>query len=105
MGSNQCELHLPADWACESVHPDAFALAMMAIIYPFCGPRLRLPLGVSRPFHNQVKNVMNIDVLPINEQIFPRKAPADAVPALSFSGGIDSTQPCRQSVASTIKNH
>lgn len=91
MGSNQCELHLPVDWACESVHPDAFALAMMAIIYPFCGPRLRLPRGVSRPFHNQVKNVTNIDVLPVNEHLSPRKAPADAVPALSFSGGIDST--------------
>src|SRR5699024_5080167 len=91
MGSNRCEIHLPTDWTIESVHPDAFALALMAIIYPFCGSRIRLPQGVSRPFHNQVKRVTNKKLLPINEELSPRKAPSDAVPALSFSGGIDST--------------
>src|SRR5699024_1585552 len=91
MGSNRCEIHLPTDWTIESVHPDAFALALMAIIYPFCGSQIRLPQGVSRPFHNQVKRVTNKKVLPINEELSPRKAPSDAVPALSFSGGIDST--------------
>ena len=91
MGFKRCEIHLPNDWTIKSVHPDAFALAMMAIVYPFCGSQIQLPRGVSRPFHNQVKQVTNINVLPINEQLSPRKAPSNAVPALSFSGGIDST--------------
>lgn len=90
MRSNRCEINLLNDWNVESVHPDAFALALIAIIYPFCGPRIRLPQGVSRPFHNQVVNVTNKKVLPINEGLSPRKAPSDAAPALSYSGGIDS---------------
>lgn len=91
MGSTRCEIHLPVDWTVESIHPDAFALAIIAIIYPFSGSRIRLPKGVSKPFHNQVKQLTNIEILPINEKLSLRKAPSNAVPALSFSGGIDST--------------
>lgn len=90
MGSRRCEIHLPTDWTVRSIHPDAFALAMMAIVHPFCGPKIRLRLGVSRTFHNQVKTATNIEILPINEELTPRKAPTSAVPALSYSGGIDS---------------
>lgn len=91
MGSNRCEIHLPTDWTIETVHPDALALAIMAIVYPFCGSRIRLPQGVSRAFHKEVKRLTNLEILPISEQLSPRKAPSHAVPALSFSGGIDST--------------
>src|SRR5690625_3456679 len=42
MGSRRCEIHLPTDWTVRSIHPDAFALAMMAIVHPFCGPKIRL---------------------------------------------------------------
>src|SRR5699024_1457186 len=73
------------------VHPDVFALAMIAAIYPFCGSNIRLPRGVSKPFHNQVMRVTNKKVLPVNEKLSPRKAPSNAVPALTYSGGIDST--------------
>ncbi|HLR51429.1 MAG TPA: DUF6395 domain-containing protein [Candidatus Avamphibacillus sp.] len=90
MGSNQCEIQLPRDWTIDSVHPDAFALAMLAIIYPFSGSQIRLPKGVSKSFHNQVKQITNKKVLPINKELSPRKAPSDGVPALSYSGGIDS---------------
>src|SRR5699024_5223525 len=73
MGSNQCEIQLPRDWTIDSVHPDAFALAMLAIIYPFSGSQIRLPKGVSKSFHNQVKQITNKKVLPINKELSPRK--------------------------------
>src|SRR5699024_10211565 len=68
-----------------------FARAMIAAIYPFIGTKIRLPRGVSRIFHNQVMQVTNKKVLPINENLTPRKAPSNAVPALTYSRGIDST--------------
>src|SRR5699024_7816513 len=73
MGSNRCEIHLPADWTIESVHPDAFALALLAIIYPFSGSRMCLPRGVSRSFHTAVKQTAHIQVLPVDDQLPPRK--------------------------------
>lgn len=91
MGSYRCEIHLPIDWTVESIHPDVFALALIAMIYPFCGSQIHLPQGVSKTFQNQVRRVANKEVLPVNEEISPRKAPSNAVPALSYSGGIDST--------------
>src|SRR5690625_494328 len=61
MDSKQFEIHLPSDWTTESVHPDVFALAMIAAIYPFIGTSIQLPRGVSRSFHNMVKRVTNIN--------------------------------------------
>lgn len=91
MDAKQFEIHLPSDWTIESVHPDVFALAIIAAIYPFIGSSIQLPRGVSRSFHNMVKRVTNINVLSVNENLSARKAPSDAVPALTYSGGIDST--------------
>lgn len=91
MASKRFEIQLPSDWTIASVHPDVFALAMLAAIYPFCGSVIRLPRGVSKAFHRQVKHVTNKSILPIDEKVRPRKAPANATPALTYSGGIDST--------------
>jgi len=91
MVSTRCEIRFPNDWTADAVHPDVFALAMLAAIYPFIGKTLRLPRGVSRAFHNQVMQVTNKKVLPVNEKLAPRKAPSNAVPAFTYSGGIDST--------------
>ncbi|MDY0407446.1 DUF6395 domain-containing protein [Virgibacillus soli] len=91
MASNQCVFYLPSDWTIDSVHPDVFALAVLAAIYPFCGPKIHLPQGVSVDFHNQVKKVTKKQVLPVDLTLSPRKAPTHAVPALTYSGGIDST--------------
>lgn len=90
MAGNRCEIHLPDDWTINAVHPDVFALAILAIIYPFCS-HLQLPIGVSKHFHDQVFQLTNKKVFPVNEQLSPRKAPSDAVPALTYSGGVDST--------------
>ncbi|GAB4074218.1 hypothetical protein GCM10028778_17210 [Barrientosiimonas marina] len=91
MGSKRCEFHLPADWTLDSVHPDLLALATIAIIYPFCGSRIRVPRGVSKSFHERLRQTTNIRVSPVQGTIKPRQAPSHAVPALSYSGGIDST--------------
>src|SRR5690625_7855794 len=88
MGSRRCEIHLPTDWTVRAIRPGAFALAMMAIVHPFCGPEIRLRLGVSRTFHNQVKTATKIEILPINEELTPRKDPTSAVPASSSRAGI-----------------
>src|SRR5699024_1064286 len=66
-------------------------LAMIAAIHPFIGSTIRLPRGVSPNFHNLVKRVANKRVLPVNAELSPRKAPSNAVPALTYSGGVDST--------------
>jgi len=91
MGASQFEVRLPSDWTTESLHPDAFALAMIAALYPFIGSAIRFPQGVSQTFHNLFKRTTNKNVLPVNSELSPRKAPSNAVPALTFSGGIDST--------------
>lgn len=91
MGSNRCEIHLPTDWDIDDLHPDVFALAVLSIVYPFCGSEMTLPQGVSQYFHDQVYKYTKKKVLPINKTLSPRKAPSNAVPALTYSGGIDST--------------
>lgn len=91
MTSMQCEIHLPSDWTITSVHPDLFALAMLATIYPFAGKTIRLPFGISQYFHDQVFKITKKKILPIDKKLSRRKAPINAVPALTFSGGIDST--------------
>lgn len=91
LNSNQFHIYLPTNWTIDSVHPDLFALAMIATVYPFCGPNIQVPRGVSRFFHNQVKRMTNKKVLPIDKNLSPRRAPSDAEPSLTYSGGIDST--------------
>src|SRR5699024_10835770 len=91
MDSKQFEIQLPSDCTIETVDADVFALAMIAAIYPFIGTSIQLPRGVSRSFHNIVKRATNITILSVNENLSARKAPSDAVPALTYSGGIDST--------------
>lgn len=91
MDSNECKFYLPSDWTMDSVHPDVFALAILAAIYPFCGSTIHLPRGVSKTFHNLVFRVTKKKILPVDDQLPLRKAPSNAVPALSYSGGVDST--------------
>src|SRR5690625_745941 len=91
MGSNRCEVHLPSDWTIDAVHPDVYALAIIAAVYPFCGPNIHLPRGVSKHFQNLDMRLTNKRVIPIIEKLTPRKAPTNAIPALTYSGGFDST--------------
>lgn len=90
MGNRSCEVHLPEDWKLEDVHPDVLALAAILIIYPFAGPSISLPFGVSQPFHDYFKQTTKKELEPINHELKPRKSPLYSVPALAFSGGVDS---------------
>ncbi|MFM9281220.1 DUF6395 domain-containing protein [Paenibacillus jiagnxiensis] len=91
MGEASCEIHMPPDWDIDKVHPDVIALASILIIYPFAGSRIELPHGVSQSFHDLFKRTTKKEILPVDPNLTPRKAPHHSVPALAFSGGIDST--------------
>lgn len=86
-----CEIHLPQDWTLHSAHPDLLALAAVSIIYPFIGSKITLSKGVSNDFHNTFKKVTGKEILPIDPKLKPRKARADSVPALAYSGGVQNT--------------
>ncbi|MGG1397246.1 DUF6395 domain-containing protein [Bacillus salipaludis] len=91
LGMRECNIHLPEDWTLASVHPDLLALATLSIIFPYIGQEIVLPIGVSRDFYDKFKLITGKEVLPIDPQLSPRKAREHAVPALSYSGGVDST--------------
>lgn len=91
LNNKQCNIHLPNNWNIDSVHPDMLALAAISIAYPFCGPVISVPIGVSVHFHRAFYRLTNKKIVPVNYNLKPRKAPLNAVPALSYSGGIDST--------------
>jgi hypothetical protein len=67
------------------------ALATILMVYPFTKSKIELPVGVSQAFHDQFKIASNKEVLPVDPDLQPRKAPANAIPALAYSGGVDST--------------
>lgn len=82
---------MPKDWTLDSAHPDLLALAAVSLVYPFIGSTITVPKGVSHHFHSTFKKAAGKEILPVDPNLSPRKAKTDAVPALSFSGGIDST--------------
>lgn len=91
MGRNTCEVRLPKDWTLDSVHPDALALATILIVYPFIGEQMKLSIGVSKEFHKEFMAITGKMVVPIDKSLKARKSPKSARPALSYSGGVDST--------------
>lgn len=91
MGNKVCTTYLPKDLNIKLIHPDVLGLITLLIVYPFTKIQLSLPMGVSQAFHDEVKKVAQISVLPVNEKLKPRKAPVHSRPALAYSGGIDST--------------
>lgn len=91
MANTSCRVILPDDWTLEKVHPDVLALSVLLIVYPFTGPRLTLPVGISPEFAHLLRQKLYKTVQPVNPTLQPRKAPAGASPALAYSGGVDST--------------
>ncbi|OIJ10398.1 hypothetical protein BKP37_17815 [Anaerobacillus alkalilacustris] len=84
------QIHMPKDWTLSSIHSDLLALATISIIYPFCGPEIHLPIGVSKYFEKQFNQFTGKNIPPVNNSLSPRKAKENAVSALTYSGG-DST--------------
>lgn len=91
LGVRKCHIHLPENWTLTFAHPDLLALAAISIVYPFSGPKIIVPIGVSLDFHRTFKRITGKNILPVNTKLKPRQASANAVPALAFSGGVDST--------------
>ncbi len=91
MARNRCMIRLPMDYKIEDTHPDLLALAAILIIYPFTNEKIELPFGVSREFHNVFLKRTKKYIEPVNEKLKPRKVSACSVPALAYSGGVDST--------------
>jgi len=91
MSKRTCMVKLPIDWTIDSIHPDVLALVTILIIYPFTGSKIILPMGVSKTLHDKFKESTKKEILPINYQLKPRITPENGFPALSYSGGVDST--------------
>ena len=92
MGSNVVTTILPDDLDPESIHPDLLGLSCILICEPFIGKEITLPKPVSKKFfdgHSKVTSrykIRNFD-----DKLRPRKVKDDYLPALAFSGGVDST--------------
>lgn len=91
MRKKSCEVQLPKDWDLDAIHPDVLALCTMLIIYPFAGRKIVLPFGVSRVFHEHFKKLMKKEIFPIDDDLESRRIPQNGIPALAYSGGVDST--------------
>ncbi|MBU5675146.1 hypothetical protein KQI88_01785 [Alkaliphilus sp. MSJ-5] len=91
MTRQTCTVRLPIDWNIDSIHPDVLALVTILIIYPFTGSKIILPIGVSKTFHDKFKECTNKKILPVNHSLQARSIPQNGFPALSYSGGVDST--------------
>ncbi|MCM1990275.1 DUF6395 domain-containing protein [Oceanirhabdus seepicola] len=91
LGNTNCFVKLPSDWSLEGTHPDIIALATILIIYPFSKYKINLPFGVSKDFAELFEKVTKKKVFPIVESLKPRKSQIYSVPALAYSGGVDST--------------
>lgn len=91
LGNKKCTSYLPKDLNIRSIHPDVLALVALLIVYPYLKSQIILPIGVSQVFHNEVKKTTGMNILPVNPSLKPRKAPADSIPGLAYSGGVDST--------------
>lgn len=90
MGQDSTRVCMPPGWSPDHVHPDLIGLATLLLCQPFTNRTVRLPIGVSPHFAQQVSAGMRRDVSPIDPGLSPREAPSDGVPGLNFSGGVDS---------------
>jgi hypothetical protein len=88
---DSCRYVMPADWSIARTHPDLLACVAIALAGPVTDTRLELPLPVSQRFHSAAKECWGLNVSPVDPDRPARETPAHGRPALSFSGGIDST--------------
>lgn len=102
-GNNECYFALPAEWSEADTHPDLLAAAAMMIVEPFVGKSMTLQRPVSQDLHNYFKKYFDKSIGPVDPQMSPRSLPGGGVPALAFSGGVDSVAASLIMPAQTIK--
>jgi hypothetical protein len=71
----------------DRVHRDLLALSAYLAVRPFVGDRIRFPAGISGLLAERLGH----DAGPVDPSLEPRPIPPQGVPALAFSGGVDST--------------
>ncbi|MBB3015429.1 DUF6395 domain-containing protein [Cupriavidus alkaliphilus] len=84
--SNQVRITLPR--TISRPHPDLMAFATLVAVRPWINSTLIVDAPVSVRFASMVKEMFQIDVLPVDHALAPRQP--GHVPVVSFSGGVDS---------------
>jgi hypothetical protein len=82
------EVRLPGSF--RTLHPDLHALAIWHVLRPVVSSRLELPFAVSPELAGRFEAQHGVRVVRVDDHLSPRRAPAAPVPALLFSGGLDS---------------
>lgn len=78
---------LPEGWDLDRTHPDLVAASAFLAARPFVGEGIQFPVGISA----RLAGALPIPAGPIDPGLAPRPLPDRGVPALAYSGGIDST--------------
>lgn len=91
LGEKICHVELGKGVGIANIHPDLLGLASILISWPFIENKLELNIPVSKHFANLIEKNTNYSIAPVDENISPRTIPINGSPALSFSGGSDSS--------------
>jgi hypothetical protein len=78
---------MPESWDVDRAHPDLLATSAFLAVRPFVGEQITFPVGIS----DRLASALPIPAGPIDPGLAPRPLPSDGVPALAYSGGVDST--------------
>jgi len=73
-----------------TIHPDLHAVAIWYAIRPVVASRLELPFAVSVDLAEWMQSRHGVCLERVDDRQPPRRPPQEAVPALIFSGGMDS---------------
>ena len=73
------------------VHPDRLALVSILLTLPFAEERLKMNWAVSKEFKQSCKVISRISIECLQGDVDPLETISNGIPALSFSGGADST--------------
>ena len=91
MAKDHCHVILPETWTSQDLHPDLLGLSILLLVYPFSAERIEMPKGVSPRFAAVASEWAHLDIGPVDPTLASRQEPANGVPGLAFSGGMDST--------------
>jgi len=84
-------VRIPKSIHFQSPHPDSIALAITILLGVFIGKRLAVQEGVSLEFKKVFEAVTGKTISPVNNKLKPRLTKSNFLPALAYSGGVDST--------------
>jgi hypothetical protein len=89
LSSRSCYFEMPTSIQLDNIHPDLLALSALLLSYPFIYNELELDFSVSGVFQEICLRDLDITLKTPKAKISPRII-ENGVPALAFSGGVDS---------------